>query len=122
MKHISLDYFRTARLNFLFVLLIPLLLAFFIIDSMSAFMLYLFMFSIIEHYFDARYYYKTFSAGKFAVTVCFNFLIIQGLSLLIEYLLFNAGLLIVIALTVAWVLLVSWLEIMMDRKLNERVW
>jgi len=116
------NYGRTVALNLLFVILLPVLLSYFVNNSMIWFTVYLLLYSFIESSMDI-FHYDNIDISLinyikvYALTVIFNFILLFGISLILEYFLFNAGLIIVFILSLLWILILSKVELWLDKKL-----
>ena len=123
MNKLKKYYLRTVLLNLVFILLIPLLLTITVGESMIALFIYVIAYSILESILDANTYDNiTISMSKIFIILItnflFNILLLIGVSIIISYLL-SAGLVPTFVVIVLWMLLLSTVELEIDKKLAE---
>ena len=119
------DFMRTTLLNFLFVLILPVLLSFIAHTSIIVLIMYILAYSLVEAGLDFRYYNKSSLLEEsliklYLITIAFNFAIIFGVALIIEYFLFTVGIFTTLILCSLWILSMSSIECHIDNYIQKK--
>ena len=130
MNQQTANILRTIFLNVVFILILPVILSLKITDTWILILLYLPGYSLIEYSIDYIYYarrrtdlnsLKLLTYKSFLIITVVNLVLLVGTSVIISSFIQRFGTNVVIYNIIIWILFVSWLETIIEKKLMEEL-